>query len=374
MSISQDKNLTHYVAFKHDDSLVHRSHEANFYYLADDSINETKTFLLMPAGQDDQNTWYYVFTTDPKANECWTMDQSDDKLQDHAFKGNDYQRFAFVPDGDSIHIKNKATGQYLFKSDHLMDAHHPIRRAKLPQPGDDMGKFTFKMRSLEEAVSIPTLNNTGTVEPGGLARPPAPTAYGDTPSYPAKVLIGEELVPFFMVPSDPTSQGDLRMWQVNSRPYYVLRREQQWQWDPDVTINMIPNREVDTEVTVTCGLTKKTVETMETTVGMTFGVSKGTKASVGFEGVNVEASKGFQASFQKSLKVTTTNESTWSVDVTKSVTTRATSVTQPTTTIPWQLCDLWTIIYDSKNSEDWIVQSELILPLCYPSTAEAVVA
>lgn len=135
----------------------------------------------MPAGQDDNYTWYYVFILDEEANACWTIgDNTRDKLQDMEFTGDDYQKFAVIDkDGSNYHIINKGSGYYLYRSKKKMDAHQPIRQEESP----DSDRYKFSFKQLNE-VTIPTIPDTPGTDPGELDNPPAPEGYGDIPAFP----------------------------------------------------------------------------------------------------------------------------------------------------------------------------------------------
>lgn len=368
--VINDSRLKNYWAFKNKNSndYVHRSHQANFYYcVTKDRPDNTMTFLLMPAGKDEEYTWYFVFTADPKANPCWTIGtDKKDKLQDGKFNGSDSQRFAFIKvDGQRYNIFCKGSGMYLYKSKKLMDAHQPIRQSDDPSGKD---RFEFEFDKLGE-VTIPT-PETPEKDPGQLDDPPKPADYGDLPEFPHEVLVGATLLPFFNVPKDPTAIGPNPInWQITHRPYYIYNRYQQWQYSNNGWINQAEPTQQKFTVTYTEGIEKSQGKQVQEKTSFTIGVDLGTKASLGLEGIGIEASRGFKFQWQKELTVTVCeNQTTWS-EVTNTYELTFEDASQGVTYIDWQIYDIWQIVYDKRNRESWDVGTNLRRPEWWPDTA-----
>jgi hypothetical protein len=247
-SIQDDVLLKHYVCFAQDGKVCHREEGDNCYYMlerADNDLTDRETFLLMPAEftPHDDVQYYFVFTTNSKCGDCWTYPHDNDPmtddgnlLQDYGFHGGQDQQFAFRDNGDgTCCIINRQTGQALYRSGNKYKGQgHPLRFGT----PDDCCKsdhiFQIKMRADKPVYMPATLGPQHTDQlysTALLGCPPAPASFNDLPEFPQKVLIGETLLPFFNVKHDQDFSGsNLMDWQVNNRPYYRFRREQQQQY------------------------------------------------------------------------------------------------------------------------------------------------
>lgn len=306
----KDSKLKHRIALKSDNGYVHRSHEANFFWYTDigKTPDDTETFLLMPAGKTDGVIWYYFFIADPKVDPCWTIGaKKGDKLSTHPFAGDSNQQFAFEDAGDGkVYIQNKWSGLYLYRGA-LMDAHHAVRQA----PKEDSDKFKFQIKELSQVVMPATANPDDHPQPSDIGNPPYPQQYGDVPLNPDKVLVGETLTPFYMVGSDSACVGyNLRGWQIKNRPYYRLRREQQWQADPSGIINQPDIGKRTDEITETHGIKEQSGKEMQDKTSFMVGVDIGSKSEMGvsFDGITAktETTRAFKMQWQHEVTVTTT--------------------------------------------------------------------
>jgi hypothetical protein len=370
-----DEMLKYYYAFKNKqcNRYLHRSHEANFYYCPGDKENpqdltDAELFLLMPAGEDAQHTWYYVFIRDEEANACWTVEKGkQNKLVDRDFTGDDFQKFAFVPVADDrsyYYILCKGTNHNLFKSHDLMDGHEAIRQKDLHT--DDRHRFSLQTRG---DVNIPKTEEDPVTNPDDVPTPPAPKEYGDEPSFPERCLIGETLIPFFNVHEDPTSVGpDLVKYQIKNHPYYLYRREQQWRYSSENWKN-IPAGERRTETwRWTTGIAESTGKTMQSKTSFTVGAEKGTKATLGLEGLSAESWQSFKVGWEHSLVVTVSeNVELWTEKEYEYSVTHEPG--QNTTIVVWELTDIWTIVYDPVLSAEFPVETGLLLPKMYPESS-----
>ena len=388
-SIQNDSNLKYYVHFPQGtNGNIHRSHEANFYYTTQD-LGVTETFLLMPASQDN-GIWYYVFTTDPQSNACWTLNSSDEseKLEDAAFAGTDYQKFSFEnADSSHVYILCKGSGKYLYRSDQLMDAHHPIRQSK----NKDSSKYFFTVtpRTDMMPVYMPTsagpqiTDSTLLYTTRLLGTPPFPKSYGDQPAFPAKVFIGETLIPCFQVSEDPSVIGpNLINWQVNYRPYYRYRRDQQFQYAAGSDINIAQGGIQTKTYTYSYGLEKTDSTSLETKTSFLIGYTSNKSATVGTKGVSATASHGFNTQWSRDLTTTISESLTTSENTTVTDSLVVDATNNNVTYIDWQACDIWTIYYDnftSRQNDDsqnysWVVPSDMHQATSYPQSVPVTVS
>lgn len=370
-SIQGDNLLKYYVYFPQESKgNINRSHEHNFY-MTQQQLTDAETFLLMPAAQDSRN-WYYVFSYDPAANACWTIGtEENDRLSDSDFTGEDNQKFAFEDAGNGkVYIFCKGSGKYLFRSDKLYYAHHPIRQSI----NKDSSQYLFSLKQRTTMpVSIPSVagqmvkdsNLLYTTQLLGI--PPSPTSLEDvTPAPLDKVFIGETLLPFFNVGSDPEVVGsNLVKWQTRSRPYYRYRREQQYQATGYQLIP--PGSEHDETYSVTWGAEQTTATSIEEKTGFTLGFTSNHQATMGFKGVSATASHGFNAQWQRELTVTITQSLTESVSGTLTETLSYTGGDEGALYVPWQVMDIWTIFFGS-SSDWWSVAQDAVFSRWYPAT------
>lgn len=378
-----DKNLQYYVRFTYmgdkNENTIHRdAHsvmDSNWYWVSD-ATGPRNTFLLMPAQQDNSGTvWYYVFTTDTESHDCWEIDKDEkDKLRDHSFTGEDNQKFCFEDAGNGmIHIRNKGTGMYLYRSDDTYESHHPIKQSKDVTSDKHKFKLTF-----DKPVYMPSTKGAVVTDENALYNVtllgpvPVPPKYNQVPSPPDKVLIGETLLPFFNVSSDPDLIGDnLRKWQVLNRPYYRLRREQQIQVGE--VYNLEPPMEHQTTWTVQCGMTDEQTDTFVKKTSLQAGFTENRTAGLQFKGISATSSKGFSLQWGIELTVTVSETlsrtGTWSKSDSFNL-----NAQEQTTYVVWQACDIWTLFYDDyqnrvnndKNPDCWVLPSDWTFSSKFP--------
>jgi hypothetical protein len=375
-SVQNDKNLQYYVRFMYkgndDEDTIHRDAHPTMddnYYWVNDGTGPKNTFLLMPAEQDSSNRiWYYVFTTSPDSNDCWEVhDKKGDKLEDHTFTGKNDQKFCFEDAGDGmIHILNKGTGMYLYRSDDEYEGHNPIRQDK----GADSDKHKFKL-IFDKMVYMPNTEGATTTDENELYNitllgpVPVPTAYQEVPDPPPKVLIGETLIPFFNVSSDPDMIGDnLRDWQVMNRPYYRLRREQQ------IQVGQVHNLASGASETwsweVSYGMSDTETDTFVKKTSLQAGFTQNKTAGLQFMGISATNSRGFSLQWELDLTVTVSEALTYTGTLTETDTFNLDPKGQQITYIVWQACDIWTLYYDDyinktnndNNSDVWTLSSD----------------
>lgn len=362
--IQNDPNLKYYVRFEYmgngESHSIHRDdHEKkddNYYWL-DENKGDRNTFLLMPAQQDSTGqNWYYVFTTSNDSNDCWEIgDDEHDKLHDHKFTGDDDQKFCFEDIGNGeIRIRNKNSNMTLYRSDSTYESHHPIMQDKTT---NDKHRFKLIMNK-DKPVYIPEIaspNPNATQDnlyKDTLIGPiPNPSYYNESPPAPPKVYIGETLLPFYNVSSDPDcTGGDLRDWQVKNRPYYRFRREQQMV--NFRTYNVQPPAKETKIVEFSCGMEKSETDEYTKTTGFQLGYTHSKEAGLEYAGASAKKSSGFSMQWQSEL-VTTVSETLAYTDNLKYTDTLEIDPEVPTTYIQWQVDDIWTLFFDDfKNRKN----------------------
>lgn len=389
--VKEDQNLKYYVHFTYmgddNNNSIHRDDHStmddNWYWLKE-GRGLRNTFLLMPAQQDSGGTiWYYVFTTSTDSHDCWGIGNDEkDKLRDHSFTGEDNQQFCFEDAGDGIdgmiHIRNKGTGMYLYRSDDTYEKHHPIKQNK--SATSDKHKFKLTPDSEDYLpVFMPETEDGITDEDklklykDSLLGPlPVPPAYNEAPSPPPKVVIGETLLPFFNVSSDPDLIGNnLRKWQVMNRPYYRFRREQQIQVGE--IYNLEPPMKEEHQWSVKCGMSDEETKTFTGKISLQAGFTFDKTAGFQFMGITATSSRGFSTQWGLDLTLTVsktlTHTKTWEEsDI------FVLDAEEKTTYVVWQACDIWTLFYDNyqnqtKNDENpdcWILPSDKTFSSKFP--------
>ena len=372
-SIQTDDKLKYYVYFPQEGNGNINFHSDYHFYMTMSQLTDAETHLLMPASQDTRN-WYYVFSYTSSANGCWTIGTGDgDRLDDATFTGADNQKWAFEDAGNGkIWILNKASGKWLYRSNELYYAHHPIRQA-----GDHDGSehlFQFKQRT-DKPVSMPAVTGAKVTDPNQLytttllGTPPNPTSLNDnTPPPLAKVLIGETLLPFFNVSVDPEVVGDRRDWQVKNRPYYRYRREQQYQATGS---HSIPAGGTGTFThSSSWGIEQTTATSVVEHSGFTFGFNSSHSATMGMKGVSATASRGFSMQWTHDVTTTISESQTESQSGTVTETLELTGSTTGLLYMAWQVMDIWTVFYGANvEPYTWSVPRDSVLSKWYPPAA-----
>lgn len=383
--VQEDQNLRYYASFTYmsddNENTIHRDDHStmddNWYWL-NDGTGSRNTFLLMPAQQDSGGTiWYYVFTTSTDSHDCWGIDNDEKaKLRDHSFTGEDNQKFCFEDAGDGmIHIRNKGTSMYLYRSDDTYEKHHPIRQNKSATSDKHKFRLTF---ALDTPVYMPSTSGAVITDENELYNVrllgpvPVPPAYNEVPPPPPKVVIGETLLPFFNVSSDPDMIGNnLRKWQVMNRPYYRFRREQQIQVGENY--NLEPPLKEEHEWSVQCGMSDEKTDTFTGKISLQAGFTEDKTAGFQFMGITATSSRGF--SLQWELELTLTVSETLMHTETWSESGRfVLDAEEETTYVKWQACDIWTLFYDDyqnrtnndENPDCWILPSERTFSSKFP--------
>lgn len=386
--VKDDQNLQYYVRFTYmgddNNNSIHRDDHTtmdNNWYWLKKGIGSRNTFLLMPAYQDSPGAiWYYVFTTSTDSNDCWGIDNDEkDKLRDHSFTGEDNQKFCFEDAGDGmIHIRNKGTGMYLYRSDDTYESHHPIKQNKSATSDKHKFKLTPALEDYppvympEMEVGITDEEKSKLYTDSLLGPVPYPPAYNEVPPPPPKKVIGETLLPFFNVSSDPDLIGnDLRQWQVMNRPYYRFRREQQIQVGK--AYNLEPPMKVEDKWSVQCGMSDEVTDTLRGKIGLQVGFSADKTAGFQLMGITATSSLGFRTQWELELTLTVsetlTRTGAWSKSGSYEL-----DVEEKTTYVVWQACDIWTLFYDNyqerkindENNECWIMPSEHTFSSMFP--------
>ncbi len=392
MLIQDDSLLKYYVCFEQSGKVCHREEGDNCYYMtekADKDLTDRETFLLMLAEVTHDARYYFVFTTNSKCNDCWTyphdnnpMTDDGNLLQDHGFHGGQEQQFEFRDNGNgTCCIISRKTNQALYRSGNKYKGQgHPLRLST----SDDCGKsdhvFKIKMRTDKPVYMPATLGpqHTGQLYSTTLlGYPPVPTCLNDLPAPPQKVLIGETLLPFFNVKHDDDFSGsNLMDWQVNNRPYYRFRREQQQQARLCVNIAQGPSQRKT--ISYECGVSMSESSSIETHTGFSFDYSSTHTASIGItKNIKAEASKGFNAQWERDVTVTLSEEITQSINITVEEVLNFPETAGGITWIRWLAVDIWTIYYDDykaganddSSSHSWIAWSGVETSSSYPSDA-----
>jgi hypothetical protein len=381
--VQNDKNLQYYVHITYmgndDKDNIHRDDHPtgdDNYYWVEGGTGPRNTFLLMPAQQDSSNTiWYYVFTTSPDSHDCWEIgSDKKDLLKDHEFTGDDNQKFCFEDAGDGkIHILNKGSGYYLYRSDDECRGHKPIRQDKDASSSKHKFKLTFdKKVYMPDTEGAKITDENDLYSAVFLGPVPVPPAYNQVPSPPSKVLIGETLIPFFNVSSDPNMIGDhLRDWQVMNRPYYRFRREQQILVGNEYSLE--PPLTQDEGWSVQCGMSDTQTDTFMAKTSLQLGFNQNKTAGFDFDGITATKSRGFSLQWQLELSVTVSEALTRTGTWTKSGSFDL-APEEKTTYVVWQACDIWTLFYDDyknmtnndKAADSWKLPSEWTFSSKFP--------
>ncbi len=166
-------------------------------------------------------------------------------------------------------------------------------------------------------------------------------------------------------------------WQVNNRPYYRLRREQQQQYQSTSYISIAKGASADRTITYSCCISETASSSIESHTGFAFDYSSTHTASIGItESIKAEASIGFNAQCEKDI--TTVSETiTESKQVTIEEELHVDASQEAVTWIRWLACDILTIFYDNykvgTNDDSccsvWIAPSQVATSSSYPSDA-----
>lgn len=389
-SIQDDNNLRYYVSFEYKNTAgdnIRHNGDDNFYYIS----GTADTFLLMPAQQETGTNWYYVFRTNAKNNDCWSIGSDDHNyLVDKEFTGDDSQKFCFEDAGNgNVYIINKGSGLSLYRSTDKYKnlPKFPDTIIRQSNDSDSAHFFTVKQKTDMPVYMPSSIGNQLTDDEKSrmyltslLGVPPPPPGYNQQPDFPPKVLIGETLLPFFNVKTDPSVIGsDLGNWQVNNRPFYRYRREQQQQYQPSSVINQAKASVVETKsITYQCGIEATESTSLEQKTSFQLGFTSNHEASCGLgDLISATSSHGFNAQWGRDVTITISDSVTQSASYTITETLSIDSTCSAVTFVKWQACDIWTIYYDNyktrKNDDQayysWVVPSQFTTSTSYPSDA-----